>query len=111
MAIEQCANVSEFTNIFPIFVYREGTIQIGDEIVNVSGRSVRGLSMIQVRELLESAYNSTDQGDIDLVICRYVTKQTHRSLRKKSIDSYLTDIDDLARTQPEFNEYASTALK
>lgn len=104
--------ISKITLINIVYcLFREGTIQIGDEIVNVSGRSVRGMSMIQVRELLESAYNSTEQSDIDLVICRYVTKHTHKSLRKKSIDSYLTEIDDTPRNQPEFNEFASTALK
>lgn len=76
--------------------------------MNISGRSVRGISMHQVRDLLESAYNSKDQTDIDLVICRYGVSSKPK-LRKKSIDSCLNDLDDAPAG--ESNEFASSALK
>lgn len=94
--------------ICDIYFNREGTIKIGDEIVNISGRSVRGISMHQVRDLLERSYNNKDETDIDLVICRYGISSKPK-LRKKSIHSYLNDLDD--SPGGEFNEFASSALK
>lgn len=91
------------------FLNREGTIQIGDEIVNVAGHSVRGISMQQIRDLLESAYNRKDQTDIDMVICRYGMFKP--KLRKKSIDSYGSYLNDDHQTNGEYTEFASTALK
>lgn len=96
--------------------FREGTIQIGDEIVNVCGQSVRGLTILQVRELLEDAYTDRTKTDIDMVICRYANSecamQTMTRSRKKSLDTYATDLDDSPGAgYAHLNEYAYTALK
>lgn len=66
--------------------------------------------MNQVRELLESSYNNKAQTDIDMVICRYGVPNVQK-VRKKSIDSYLTDLNDNSGIKGEFNEFASTALR
>lgn len=90
----------------------DGTIQLGDEIVNILGRCLRGMTMPQVQELLIDSTKGTARCEIDLVICRYVTNSKEK-IRKKSIDSYLngcTDTDDLNHER-SYTEYASTALK
>uniref|UniRef100_A0A182MEG4 PDZ domain-containing protein n=1 Tax=Anopheles culicifacies TaxID=139723 RepID=A0A182MEG4_9DIPT len=52
-------------------VCREGSIKPNDEIVNILGKRLRGLSMRQVQELLNScARRGTGRTSIDLVICR-----------------------------------------
>lgn len=66
--------------------------------------------MLQVRDLLESAYHATEQPEIDVVICRYANQSAQKP-RKKSIDSYLNDAEDGQKTNGEFSEFASTALK
>ncbi|PSN49353.1 hypothetical protein C0J52_04295 [Blattella germanica] len=45
--------------------FREGTLSVGDEIVNVNGRRLRGLTMARAREALCSGPR-----DVDLVIAR-----------------------------------------
>lgn len=90
----------------------DGTIQVGDEIVNILGRCLRGMTMPQVQELLIDSTKGTNRCEIDLVICRYVTNSKEK-MRKKSIDSYLngcTGTDDLPHER-SYTEYASTALK
>ncbi|XP_035780446.1 serine-rich adhesin for platelets-like [Anopheles albimanus] len=57
-------------------VYREGSIQPNDEIVNILGKRLRGLSTRQVQDLLNSCTRRTgtaggcSRSSIDLVICR-----------------------------------------
>lgn len=89
---------------------------MGDEIVNVCGHSVRGLTILQVRELLEDAYSDRTRTDMDLVICRYANSngfQTITRSRKKSLDTYATDLDDSspAVVFTDMDQYAFTALK
>uniref|UniRef100_A0A182PLR6 PDZ domain-containing protein n=1 Tax=Anopheles epiroticus TaxID=199890 RepID=A0A182PLR6_9DIPT len=98
-------------------VCREGSIKPNDEIVNILGKRLRGLSMRQVQELLNScARRSTGRTSIDLVICRSrangtdhqddddhhhqqqqqqrppsVNRRLFRNSRKISLDSYLED--------------------
>lgn len=99
---------------------REGSIKPNDEIVNILGKRLRGLSMRQVQELLNScARRGTGRTSIDLVICRSrangtdhhqddddhhqqqhqqqqqrppsVNRRLFRNSRKISLDSYLED--------------------
>uniref|UniRef100_A0A182KDD5 PDZ domain-containing protein n=1 Tax=Anopheles christyi TaxID=43041 RepID=A0A182KDD5_9DIPT len=96
-------------------VFREGSIKPNDEIVNILGKRLRGLSMRQVQELLNScARRGTGRTSIDLVICRSrangtdhqddddhhhqqqhrppsVNRRLFRNSRKISLDSYLED--------------------
>ncbi|XP_050076676.1 serine-rich adhesin for platelets-like [Anopheles maculipalpis] len=97
-------------------VCREGSIKPNDEIVNILGKRLRGLSMRQVQELLNScARRGTGRTSIDLVICRSkangtdhqdddtdhnhhqqqrppsVNRRLFRNSRKISLDSYLED--------------------
>lgn len=53
--------------------YREGTLRIGDELLNVNGRRLRDLTMSEAKEALKSG-----TADIDIVICRQ---------REKSVDA------------------------
>ncbi|XP_041778901.1 probable GPI-anchored adhesin-like protein PGA55 [Anopheles merus] len=101
-------------------VCREGSIKPNDEIVNILGKRLRGLSMREVQELLNScARRGTGRTSIDLVICRSrangtdhhqddddhhqqqqhqqqqrppsVNRRLFRNSRKISLDSYLED--------------------
>ncbi|KFB49564.1 AGAP008384-PA-like protein [Anopheles sinensis] len=100
-------------------VYRDGSIQPNDEIVNILGKRLRGLSMRQVQELLNSCGSRGRTGgrtSIDLVICRSrangtdhdqehegptqpptsrppssASRKLFRNSRKVSLDSYLED--------------------
>ena len=47
------------------FHFRDGRFSLGDEIVNVNGSSLRGLSMEEARVLLR-----TCQGEVDIIIAR-----------------------------------------
>ncbi|CAH0394109.1 unnamed protein product [Bemisia tabaci] len=46
-------------------VQREGSLQVGDEIINVNGRRLRGLTMAEAREVLSSG-----PVEVDLVVAR-----------------------------------------
>lgn len=96
-------------------VYAEGTIQPNDEIVNILGKRLRGMSMRQVQDLLNSCTrpghrtSSSSSTSIDLVICRSkvndsdlladhgpngttattVNRRLFRNNRMISLDSYL----------------------
>lgn len=84
-------------------VYTEGTIQPNDEIVNILGKRLRGLSMRQVQDLLNSCTRrGSGRTSIDLVICRSkvndsdldqqqqsVNRRLFRNNRLISLDSYL----------------------
>ncbi|XP_058120088.1 serine-rich adhesin for platelets-like [Anopheles ziemanni] len=99
-------------------VYRDGSIQPNDEIVNILGKRLRGLSMRQVQDLLNSCGSRGRTGgrtSIDLVICRSrangtdheqeqegtqpptsrppssASRKLFRNSRKVSLDSYLED--------------------
>ncbi|XP_058056817.1 uncharacterized protein LOC131208182 [Anopheles bellator] len=100
-------------------VYREGSIQPNDEIVNILGKRLRGLSTRQVQDLLNGCTRRGASGggrsSIDLVICRSrangtdhdsedhqhlqqqpsrppsVNRRLFRNSRKTSLDSYLED--------------------
>lgn len=86
-------------------VYTEGTIQPNDEIVNILGKRLRGLSMRQVQDLLNGCTRrGSGRTSIDLVICRSkvndsdldlqqqqqpVNRRLFRNNRMISLDSYL----------------------
>lgn len=54
-------------NLFTLFLLfcREGTLRIGDELLNVNGRRLRDLTMSEAKEALRSGTS-----EIDIVICR-----------------------------------------
>ncbi|KAM3967624.1 uncharacterized protein ACR2FA_011176 [Aphomia sociella] len=71
---------------------KEGTLRIGDELLNVNGRRLRDLTMSEAKEALKSGLS-----EIDIVICRQRDKQldarqkvpTQRSailMRESSVD-------------------------
>lgn len=94
------------------YLCRDGTIQLGDEIVKVFGHCLRGMTIHQVQELLVNSTKGTKRCDIDLVICRHVANNKEK-LRKKSVDSYLdSHIPEHGTSLIDSNsEFASTALK
>ena len=59
--------------------FREGTLSVGDEIVNVNGRRLRGLTMAGAREALGSGPH-----DVDLVIAREDSTLQQPPVRKVS---------------------------
>ncbi|XP_055599022.1 uncharacterized protein LOC129748425 [Uranotaenia lowii] len=104
-------------------VSAEGTIQPNDEIVNILGKRLRGLSMRQVQELLNScSRRCSGRTSIDLVICRskvsdndpqsaaknttseesdqqtLVNRRLFRNNRMISLDSYLDDDKPVLRS-------------
>lgn len=48
------------------FPFRDGRFRLGDEIVNVNGKSLRGLSMDEARALLRSSAAN----DVDVILAR-----------------------------------------
>ena len=48
------------------FPFRDGRFRLGDEIVNVNGKSLRGLSMDEARALL----GSSAANDVDVILAR-----------------------------------------
>lgn len=71
------------------FFYREGTLRIGDELLNVNGRRLRDLTMSEAKEALKSGTS-----EIDIVICRQRDKLSPNSrqrgnpilMRESSVD-------------------------
>ncbi|XP_058818699.1 uncharacterized protein LOC131681734 [Topomyia yanbarensis] len=120
-------------------VYTEGTIQPNDEIVNILGKRLRGLSMRQVQDLLNSCTRrSSGRTSIDLVICRNkandsdllgeeldqqqpVNRRLFRDNRMISLDSYLdagkhqqnysSDEPQHSDASSDQDSYASIAIK
>ncbi|XP_055645086.1 uncharacterized protein LOC129780629 [Toxorhynchites rutilus septentrionalis] len=105
-------NRYKVTHVLPGgLVYTEGTIQPNDEIVNILGKRLRGLSMRQVQDLLNSCTRrGGGRTSIDLVICRSkvndsdllydesvsqqeppVNRRLFRNNRMISLDSYLDE--------------------
>jgi len=72
MIISSKSNMSNDTNIFTIahietgsLVHRDGRFQIGDELVNVNGVSMRGITMREVRRIL-----ITSGPQVDIIVAR-----------------------------------------
>lgn len=87
------------------YYFREKSLQVGDEIVNILGHRLRGLHLKQVQDILSSAIASTfEKYEIDLVICRRHSNGIDRSAspskspspkpRNSSLDSYLNSNDE-----------------
>ncbi|XP_043482526.1 partitioning defective 3 homolog B-like isoform X1 [Leptopilina heterotoma] len=64
---------------------KEGTLKIGDEILIVNGKRLRGLTMSEARKILG---NGNAPGIVDIVISRYnnVEQQQPRKLKESSVD-------------------------
>lgn len=99
---------------------RQSTIVPDDEIINIMGRRLRGLSPHQVTELLNSAYKTGKEtnSEIDIVISRNnspsISTPTSESrndnlkkTRKISLDSFMKSMV----LEEKNDEYASTAIK
>lgn len=79
--------------LFTIFhvIFREGTLRIGDELLNVNGKRLRDITMSEAKEALRSGTS-----EIDIVICRpretiqgTITRSSHRNaslMRESSVD-------------------------
>lgn len=63
---------------------KEGTLRIGDEILIVNGKRLRGLSMAEARKILGSG---NGPGDVDIVVSRYsAVDQSPKKLTESSVD-------------------------
>lgn len=63
---------------------KEGTLRIGDEILIVNGKRLRGLSMSEARKILG---NGSAPGEVDIVVSRYTElEQTPKKLKESSVD-------------------------
>ncbi|XP_077261132.1 uncharacterized protein LOC143896883 [Temnothorax americanus] len=63
---------------------KEGTLRIGDEILIVNGKRLRGLSMTEAKKILGSG---SGPGDIDIVISRFSdVDQQAKKLKESSVD-------------------------
>ncbi|XP_003701699.2 uncharacterized protein LOC100880562 [Megachile rotundata] len=63
---------------------KEGTLRIGDEILIVNGKRLRGLSMVEARRILGSG---SGPDDVDIVVSRYTAMdQTQKKLTESSVD-------------------------
>lgn len=110
--------------------HSEGSIKIGDEIVNINGESLRGQPYPFVHNLIATCTSisghlpHTNNAHVDLVICRSISQQRHHHAiqfiekqRNKSVDTYFDE--PTAPTPPpppcdhhqHFTEFASIALK
>lgn len=97
-----------------VFSFRDGTILIGDEIVNINGQSLRGQNAQRVQEQLLDCTSSEDF--VDLVTCRSKASLQIEKQRNKSVDTYFESLT-VKRSSPSeqhqhnYTEYASIALK
>ncbi|XP_015174058.1 PREDICTED: multiple PDZ domain protein-like [Polistes dominula] len=62
---------------------REGTLKIGDEILIVNGRRLRGLSMAEARKILG---NGSGPGEVDIIVSRYSGVDHPKRLKESSVD-------------------------
>ncbi|XP_053972554.1 uncharacterized protein LOC128873196 isoform X1 [Hylaeus volcanicus] len=63
---------------------KEGTLRIGDEILIVNGKRLRGLNMAEARKILGSG---SGPGEVDIVVSRYsAVDQSPKKLRESSVD-------------------------
>ncbi|XP_076651302.1 uncharacterized protein LOC143358219 isoform X2 [Halictus rubicundus] len=63
---------------------KEGTLRIGDEILIVNGKRLRGLNMAKARQILGSG---SGPGEVDIVVSRYtVLDQSSKKLTESSVD-------------------------
>ncbi|XP_076237510.1 uncharacterized protein LOC143181140 [Calliopsis andreniformis] len=63
---------------------KEGTLRIGDEILIVNGKRLRGLSMAEARKILGSG---NGPGEVDIVVSRYTAvDQSPKKLTESSVD-------------------------
>lgn len=71
---------------------KEGTLRIGDEILIVNGKRLRGLSMAEAKRILSGG---SGIGDIDIVVSRYsgVDQQT-KKLKESSVDYENVSMED-----------------
>lgn len=62
---------------------KEGTLRIGDEILIVNGKRLRGLSMAEARKILG---NRNSHGEVDIVISRFTNLEQQKRLKESSVD-------------------------
>ncbi|KZC09969.1 PDZ domain-containing protein 2 [Dufourea novaeangliae] len=63
---------------------KEGTLRIGDEILIVNGKRLRGLNMAEARKILGSG---SGPGEVDIVVSRYsALDQSPKKLTESSVD-------------------------
>ena len=62
---------------------KEGTLRIGDEILIVNGKRLRGLSMAEARKILG---NGSGPGEVDIVVSRYIGVDDPKRLKESSVD-------------------------
>nr|XP_033334409.1 uncharacterized protein LOC117225184 isoform X1 [Megalopta genalis] len=63
---------------------KEGTLRIGDEILIVNGKRLRGLNMAKARQILGSG---SGPGEVDIVVSRYTAlDQSSKKLTESSVD-------------------------
>lgn len=71
---------------------KEGTLRIGDEILIVNGKRLRGLSMAEARKILG---NGSGPGDVDIVVLRYSgVDQLAKRLKESSVDYENVSMED-----------------
>ncbi|KAL0121475.1 hypothetical protein PUN28_006765 [Cardiocondyla obscurior] len=71
---------------------KEGTLRIGDEILIVNGKRLRGLSMAEAKKILG---NGSGPGDIDIVVSRLSSvDQQAKKLKESSVDYENVSMED-----------------
>lgn len=71
---------------------KEGTLRIGDEILIVNGKRLRGLCMAEARKILG---NGSGPGDVDIVVSRFSdVDQRAKRLKESSVDYENVSMED-----------------
>lgn len=71
---------------------KEGTLRIGDEILIVNGKRLRGLCMAEARRILGSG---SGPGDVDIVVSRFSNvDQRAKRLKESSVDYENVSMED-----------------
>ncbi|XP_014467658.1 PREDICTED: uncharacterized protein LOC106740790 isoform X2 [Dinoponera quadriceps] len=71
---------------------KEGTLRIGDEILIVNGKRLRGLCMAEARRILG---NGSGPGDVDIVVSRFSdVEQRAKRLKESSVDYENVNMED-----------------
>jgi len=70
------------------FFFRDGRLRVGDEIVNVNGRRLRGLPMSEAKTILRMCAGNVPE--IDVVVARSASAKTSQTLAAAADDTPLS---------------------
>ena len=88
------------------FLFRDGRVQVGDEIINVCGKRLRGLSIDEAIKSLKQA-----KRELDIVVARETREAASAKTSEKHLSTFLDEDrlrDEHLRIAQKINDYHET---